>query len=410
MKKLMDIEQAALAVVQRLRQFGHEAYYAGGSVRDMLIGQPPTDMDVATDAPPERIIELFRQTRKVGAKFGVVMVRQNIHWIETATFRTDLSYQDGRRPDEVVFTDAREDAQRRDFTINGLFYDPVEEKVIDYVGGQEDIEAGIVRAIGEPQRRFEEDHLRMLRAVRFATRLNFHLDEETAAAIQDHAAQIERISPERIREELEKMFCHPGRAKALRLIGQLELLPHLWSGSHWPADRLERAVTVLSELPERSDFEPALAALLHECDRAEARRVCQELRCSNKTIDDVGWLVEHQRLLEAAETMELAAFKKLLAHPRYEDLAALYKAYCRAYGLPLDAHEAAARRRDSIPCHEIAPPPLVTGEDLIALGLQPGPQFSRILDRLYDEQLNQQITDREKAMTRLKQITDNGDK
>ncbi|HON66141.1 MAG TPA: CCA tRNA nucleotidyltransferase, partial [Phycisphaerae bacterium] len=201
-RRSLSIQDAALAVVKRLRDAGHEALWAGGCVRDMLLGIEPSDIDVATSAHPPQIVELFRRTREVGVQFGVVLVKQGPHWIEVATFRTDVNYVDGRRPERVVFTTAEEDAQRRDFTINGLFYDPLDRRVIDYVGGEQDVRSGIVRAIGEPSHRFAEDHLRLLRAVRFTTRFGFQLDPATAAAIREHAAGLARISAERIREEL----------------------------------------------------------------------------------------------------------------------------------------------------------------------------------------------------------------
>ncbi|UCD28842.1 MAG: CCA tRNA nucleotidyltransferase [Planctomycetota bacterium] len=402
MRRKMTIHEAALAVVRHLRQNGHEAYWAGGSVRDMLLNRDPEDIDVATEAPPERIIELFSRTRKVGAKFGVVMVQQGTHWIETATFRTDTDYQDGRRPVSVEFTTAEHDAQRRDFTINGLFYDPIEEKVIDYVGGQSDLDAGVIRAIGDPGQRFAEDHLRMLRAVRFATRFGFEIEPATAEAIGQQAGKITRISPERIHEELEKMLGHRSRAKAVEEIARHGLLEHLWPGSHWPADRLQRALGVIGALPEDVDFVSVMAALLHELSVDVAKKICRELRCSNRQIDDTGWLIENRNRFDEAKSMSLAEFKKLLAHPRADDLLALYKAICESQNKSLDVYVAVGQRRDSIPPAEVAPLPLVTGEDLIELGLEPGPQFKQILDKLYDAQLNNELITRRQAIEQMK--------
>jgi poly(A) polymerase len=213
----------ALAVVRRLREAGHVAYFAGGCVRDQLLGLTPKDYDVATDAPPQRVRELFTRTDAVGAAFGVILVRHRRSQIEVATFRTDLEYRDGRRPEGVRFATAEQDAQRRDFTINGLFFDPLEDRVIDYVGGQADLEARVVRAIGEPDRRFEEDHLRLLRAVRFATRFRFKIDPATEDAIVRHAAQLARISPERIAEELLLILAPPGRTLAWALLEKYHL-------------------------------------------------------------------------------------------------------------------------------------------------------------------------------------------
>ncbi len=404
MRKPISIHDAALSVVKRLREHGHQAFWAGGCVRDTLLGHEPSDIDVATDARPERIIELFTKTRKVGAKFGVVMVRQGPHWIETATFRSDLDYQDGRHPEQVVFTTAEEDAQRRDFTINGLFYDPVERQVIDYVGGRKDLEVRVIRAIGDPARRFAEDHLRMLRAVRFSARLGFPIEPVTATAIRDQADRINRISPERIREELEKMLVHPTRAGAVRQIADLGLLTHLWPEARWPKDRVAASVNVLGHLPERVEFMLAMAALLHEHMPSEADRICRDLRCSNHQTDRIVWLIEQVDVIHHARALCLPAMKKLIAHPGFDELLELHRAVCLAHGLPLDDNEAARERKASIPPEEVAPPPFVTGDDLINQGLEPGPRFKEILDRLYDEQLDNRISSHEEAMERLEQL------
>ncbi len=404
----LNLQEAALAVVRRLREHGHEALWAGGCVRDMLLGSPPADIDVATDAPPDAITQLFRRTRKVGVQFGVVLVGQGRHWIETATFRTDIDYRDGRRPEQVVFTTAEEDTKRRDFTINGLFYDPVECRVIDYVGGQADLEARIVRAIGNPEERFAEDHLRMLRAVRFACRLGFDIDPATVEAITRHADRIQRISPERVREELEKMLSHPSRAHAVDWLARLGLLAHLPLGTGWKQERLERACRVLRALPEAADFPLALAALLTDFSSAQAGGTARGLRCSNLQTSDLTWMTAHRADLDVVAGMSLAAFKKLAAHARFSDLLALHQAICTADGRSLEANIAARQRLAAIPPGQIAPPPLITGEDLIALGLTPGPAFSRILETLYDAQLNGQLADRSSALAYLRQEVSRG--
>lgn len=403
-RRSLSIQDAALAVVKRLRDAGHEALWAGGCVRDMLLGIEPSDIDVATSAHPPQIVELFRRTREVGVQFGVVLVKQGPHWIEVATFRTDVNYVDGRRPERVVFTTAEEDAQRRDFTINGLFYDPLDRRVIDYVGGEQDVRSGIVRAIGEPSHRFAEDHLHLLRAVRFTTRFGFQLDPATAAAIREHAAGLARISAERIREELQKMLERPTRADSLRLIGDLGLLPFLWPNARWTDEQLQRAIRVLAALPAEADFVLSLAGLLREHPLREVRRIGRALRCSNDEIADLAWLVERLDTIHVAELVCLPEFKRLVAHRRFDDLLALHRAVCIAQNLSLDAHEAARRRRDEIPPDQIAPPPLVTGDDLIALGLTPGPLFGAVLEALYDEQLDNRITQREQALERMRRL------
>ncbi|HMB96217.1 MAG TPA: 16S rRNA (guanine(966)-N(2))-methyltransferase RsmD, partial [Tepidisphaeraceae bacterium] len=234
----------ALAIVQQLREAGHIAYFAGGCVRDELLGIKPEDYDIATDAPPPRVRELFKNTQAVGAAFGVILVRHRGSIIEVATFRTDDAYHDGRRPSQVHFTNAEQDAKRRDFTINGIFLDPIENKVIDFVGGHEDLKAKRLRAIGEPDHRFEEDHLRLLRAVRFAARFDFAIEPATAAAIAKHAPHLKRISPERIADELRRMLAPPTRVAAWKLLGDFGLLP-----------------VIFRNLPEKSIWPPPSEAL-----------------------------------------------------------------------------------------------------------------------------------------------------
>src|SRR5687768_5426761 len=234
----------ALAVVRRLRDAGHVAYFAGGCVRDMLLGLEPKDYDVATDAPPDRVREIFKSTQAVGAAFGVILVRQRNSVIEVATFRTDLKYTDGRRPEGVVFTTAEEDAKRRDFTINGMFFDPIEEKVIDYVGGQEDLQNKLLRAIGEPNHRFEEDHLRLLRAVRFAARFGLTIEPVTTQAMARHAQHLVRISPERIAEELRFMLTAPTRVRALEMISEFGFDDVIFRFAKQPADVPHRPLVV----------------------------------------------------------------------------------------------------------------------------------------------------------------------
>jgi poly(A) polymerase len=370
----------------------------------MLLELPPTDFDVATNARPERIVQLFRKTRAVGMQFGVVLVRQGPHWLEVATFRTDVNYVDGRRPEQVVFTTAREDAERRDFTINGLFYDPIGEQVIDYVGGEADLRAGIVRAIGDPARRFAEDHLRMLRAARFATRFSFAIDDATAAAIRENAACLRRISPERVREELEKMLARPTRAAALGRVVDLGLHAHLWPGAAWSAGQLDRTIRLLADLPVEADFALAMAGLLAEYHAGEIRRIARDLRLSNDELAAIEWLATGVQSIESVEILCLPEFKRLLAHPRFDDLLALHHAACTARALPADAGKLARARAAAIPPEQVAPPPLVTGEDLIALGLEPGPLFGKVLGGLYDEQLDNRITGRDQALRRMKQL------
>lgn len=396
-----SLAESALAVVRRLRDQGHTAYYAGGCVRDMLLGGEPKDYDIATDAEPERVRQLFRRAQLVGAQFGVVRVRHRGHWIEVATFRQDIDYQDGRRPSRVTFTNAEKDARRRDFTVNGLFYDPVDERVLDFVGGKQDLEARLIRAIGVPAERFAEDHLRLLRAARLAARLGFEVDPATADAIRAHAASLARITPERVREELDKMLAHPERRRAIALTAELGLLPYLWPGSDWPPDRLKRVLAVLAALPPTADFTLGMAGMLHDRPVADVRRVATDLRSSNQQVEDMSWLVARREQLLASATMSPAELKRLMTCPRFPDLVALHEAVLRACGALLESVDAARARAAVIPAGEVAPPPFITGEDLIARGLPPGPRFKVILNDLYTAQLNGELQHREEALKRL---------
>lgn len=401
-------QSAAARIVRELKAQGHEAYWAGGCVRDMLLGRPPADIDIATSARPEQIIRLFPRTRKVGVQFGVVLVRQNTHWFEVATFRQDIDYADGRRPERVVFTSAQEDAKRRDFTINGLFYDPEAGQIIDYIGGKADLEAHIIRAIGVPAERFAEDHLRMLRAARFTARFGFSLDPVTAGAIRDHAPCLARISAERIREELAKMLAHPARAQAVTLLAELGLTAYLWPGANWSDAQLANGAAVLGHLPEPVDFVLGMAGLLHDRSAIEAEAIGRTLRCSNREIDDLSWLVGRHARLHDVPKLSLAEFKLLAAHARFDGLLTLHRAVCQVQGRGLEGYELAVQLRRQIPPEELAPAPFVTGEDLIASGREPGPDFKRILDLLYTAQLNDELRTRAAAMDRLRDLLASG--
>lgn len=387
-----------MAIVRRLASCGHVAYLAGGCVRDRLLGREPKDFDVATDATPDRIVELFRHTRKVGMQFGVVLVKQGRAWVEVATFRSDVSYSDGRHPDAVVFGSAEEDAKRRDFTVNGMFYDPREGRVVDCVGGQADLDARLLRAIGEPARRFQEDHLRMLRAVRLAAELGFTIDTDTYDAVLEHAELISRVSSERIREELSKLLAVPGRGEGLRRLWATGLLPHLWDGSAWSVERAEASAALLDRLPETASFELALAGMLIPFARTELRRICRALTCSNAVIRKVVWLRDGLERLRDERALELAELKQLMAGPAFDDLIALWRARRAGYGQSAAPCDELVSRARGIPPEQVRPPPLITGDDLIEQGYAPGPAFSRVLRRVYTEQLNDRLKDRASAL------------
>lgn len=388
---------AALKVVRVLQEAGHVAYFAGGCVRDRLLGKRPDDYDVATSAEPKEVIRLFRRTQRVGAKFGVVLVRIGSHAIETATFRTDGDYADGRRPTAVRFTDARHDAERRDFTINGMFFDPIARSVIDHVDGQTDLKRRVIRAIGEPARRFSEDHLRLLRAIRFAARFDFEIERGTWSAMCEHASAIARISPERIWAELAAMLEHPRRAMAFSLLHRSGVLFHLWSR----ADALRGHEVLigawLGELPAHSSADLCMAVMLHALSRAEIGESCDALRCSNLTRRTVLWLHEKQNTLEEPDRLTLADLKLLMAHEAFGDLAALFAARLRATKSPLAPWRRIQARVRAIAPRDVAPKPLLTGDDLARLKVPRGPIYKKVLDQVYYAQLNGELSNRETA-------------
>jgi tRNA nucleotidyltransferase/poly(A) polymerase len=395
----------ALSVVRRLRSAGHEAYFAGGCVRDMLLGLPPKDYDVATDAPPPKVRELFPRTQAVGAAFGVILVRQRSSQVEVATFRTDGKYLDGRRPEGVVFTTAEEDAKRRDFTINGLFFDPIDEKFIDYVGGQADLQARTLRAIGNPDERFEEDHLRVLRAVRFAARFGLTIEPGTWDAIGRHAGRVIRISPERVADELRLMLTPPSRAAAWDMLVGRDFDPVLFRFVK-PAPQRERqrflervragrpipfglalAAGWLDGFP-LAKFEAALDAPAVQQLVAALR---QSLRLSNEESEAVHGSLEGLRLLLFTRPAHgVAMLKRFLARPT----ARLSRDLLAA----VPGQDALEARLAELEKTDYAPPPLITGDDLTAAGLKPGRVFKRALDEAYDAQLEGRVATRQQAL------------
>jgi poly(A) polymerase len=409
----------ALAVVKRLRDAGHVAYFAGGCVRDMLLGLTPKDFDVATDATPDRVRKLFSSTQAVGAAFGVILVRHRKSQIEVATFRSDVNYVDGRRPEKVVFTTAEEDAKRRDFTINGLFYDPIEEKVIDYVGGQEDLKTGMLRAIGEPNHRFEEDHLRLLRAIRFAARFGLTLEPATAGAIRRHAEHLKRISPERIAEELRLMLTPPTRNRAWVLLWDFKLLDIMFrffperGGRPLDADR-SIFLALLPDRPITVGLSLAAGALCFRWRQNEhgygvrfylsrdeigrtVKALRQALRISNDEGDEVVGTLWGIRPLLGDNKPTVAVKKRFLAMPTSPQSMDLLNALA-AIGEQRERICALYDELTALLDTDFAPPPLITGDDLTAAGLQPGPVFKRVLDAVYDAQLEDRVRSRDEAL------------
>jgi len=387
----MTSREAAIKVVRVLRRRGFEALLAGGCVRDMLLGRRASDYDVATDAQPQDVVELFRRTLKVGAKFGVVIVLIEGQNVEVATFRTDADYADGRHPKAVTFAGAVEDAGRRDFTINGMFFDPVKGEVIDYVGGQADLKRKIVRTIGRPEERFAEDHLRMLRAVRFSTQLGFAIDKATFAAICDNAVGIKRISGERIATELEGILAGPNRSAGVSMLIESGLAEQIFSGFvKWEADF---AVGVLGQLPNKISFTLGLAGFFAGCGTKFALGKLNVLRLSRKQSKHIEFLLANRgRLLD--ELMPLAQLKSILAEPYFEDLYELQKAIQKArYGgrKSIAALIALSRRIKALGDVELRPKPLLDGHDLIRLGAAPGPALGQLAQEMYVAQLEGEL-------------------
>lgn len=397
--------QFATEVVRRLRAAGFQAYWAGGCVRDWLLGRQPKDYDVATDATPPQIRRVFRgrKTVAVGAAFGVITVigPAGAGQVEVATFRRDESYTNGRHPDRVAFSTPREDASRRDFTINGLFYDPLEDRVVDFVGGQQDLADRLIRAIGDPYQRFQEDKLRLLRAVRFAAAFDFQLEGCTLEAVRRMAAEITAVSPERIGAEIERMLVDRHRSRAVRLLLDTGLaaviVPEVVPADAEQAARFEQSLAILDRLREPG-FPLALAALLHLwVDAAGAVAVCRRWRLSNFQTDRVRWLVDNQGALRQARQMRWSALQRLLVADGIEDLLLLEEATMLARSADA-SHVAWCRSLVEQPREVLDPPPLLTGDDLVAHGLEPGPVYRMLLERVRDAQLDGEIHDRAGAL------------
>ena len=398
----------AIDVVQRLRAAGHEALWAGGCVRDQLMEQLPKDYDVATDAVPERIREVFgfKRTLPIGAAFGVITVLgpRGAGQIDVATFRRDAAYSDGRHPDAVTFSSAEHDAQRRDFTINGLFYDPLAERVIDYVGGQEDLARGLIRAIGDPLARIAEDKLRMLRAVRFAARFDFALEDQTLAAVKQQARELIIVSAERVATELRLVLTHSSRLRGVELLAETGLLevvlpeiaPLLEDHEAW-----SRTLAVLGSLHAPS-FAMSLAALLRELhyrnpgmDLAQIAADRWKLATDERT--GVEKLLSEEPLIRAARRQPWPKLQRLLVAPRVLELLDYCDAVARVVDGSTDETDY-CRAKLALPPEELNPAPLLTGDDLKRAGIQPGPIYRQILDAVRDAQLDRNITSYDQAL------------
>jgi len=391
----------AVEVVRRLRDSGQQALWAGGCVRDRLMGQLPKDYDVATDAVPDRIRETFgkRRTLPIGAAFGVITVLgpKGAGQIDVATFRRDAAYSDGRHPDAVTFTDAEHDAQRRDFTINGLFYDPLEDRVIDYVGGQEDLTRRVIRAIGDPLARIAEDKLRMLRAVRFAARFDFAIEDRTLAAIKQQARELIIVAAERAAAELRLILTHANRARGVELLADTGLLdvvlPEL-SAVIQSRDQWSRTVAILASL-HAPTFSMSLATLLREAQLAQpdkdfASIVFERWRLSTEEFVGIEKLLRGETLIRTARRQPWPKLQRILVAPRIDELLDYSEAVARV----LDGATAEVdfcREKLVLPLAELNPPPLITGEDLKRLAIPTGPAYRELLDAVRDAQLDGQL-------------------
>jgi poly(A) polymerase len=401
----------AVDVVRQLRDHGFEAHWAGGCVRDQLLGRTPYDYDVATNAQPAEIRHVFqhRRTLSIGAAFGVMTVvgPRGSGQVEITTFRQDASYSDGRHPDSVAFSTPEEDAKRRDFTINGMFFDPLAERVIDFVGGQTDLEERIVRAIGDPRQRFAEDKLRMLRAIRFTAIFDFKIEAATLAAIREMASQVTVVSAERIAAEMRIVLVHPTRAKAaelLRTTGLLEaVLPEAVAISNWP-----QAMDLLRVLDEPS-FSLSLASLLHDAgDDNLAQTIGRRWKLSLKEIDLLTWLLANKQSLVDARTKRWSQLQPLLIAEGAHELVKLHAAKA-SLGL-VDTSEAEfCRQQLQRPREELDPPQLIDGRDLIKLGITRGPIFAKLLREVRATQLDGEVSDRDGAIALVRRLHEESD-
>jgi poly(A) polymerase len=456
---MMSGKQYAISIVRTLRERGHQAYLCGGCVRDLLLGREPADYDVTTDATPDQVMRIFPETYAVGAQFGVVLVpiprsadmadesaalasavpnsdphpgSAKASVVEVATFRSDVRYSDGRHPDEVRFSkDPREDVERRDFTVNGLLMDPVSGEVLDFVEGRKDLEAGVIRAIGDPERRFAEDKLRMLRAVRFAARFGYAIDPTTFRAIQGLAPQIHQVSHERVRDELTKMLIEGHARRAFLVLDESgllrEVLPDISAMKgveqppqyHPEGDVFVHTLLLLENLPHPCPTTLAWGALLHDVgkpptfrvapDRIRfdghvevgvkmAEEICRRLRFSNDDSEQILALVNQHMRFGQITLMKESTLKKFLRMPKFEEHLDLHRMDCQASHGDLSSFGFAKEKLASIPPEKMRPAPLVTGNDLIAAGYVPGPRFKEILWAVEDGQLEGRLRSKEDAM------------
>jgi poly(A) polymerase len=429
----MSPRDSATHLAHLLVKAGHTAYFAGGCVRDKLLGHEPKDYDIATSATPAEVLKLFPGSNEVGAHFGVVIAKHSGHHIEIATFRTDGSYKDGRRPETVTFSTPEEDSKRRDFTINGLFEDPETGEVIDHVGGLPDLDAKVVRAIANPTDRFREDSLRLLRAVRFSTTLGFPIESATLNAIKENAHLLDKLPPERIRDEFSKTIVHPNRRKGLELLVDTGLIDHFlpeilpligceqppeW---HPEGDVYTHTCIMLEMLEKDAPLSLCLATLLHDIAKPptqtfdeEAGRIrfnghdalgaemtetiLSRLKYPNAVIRDATHMVSRHMQFMNVQQMRKAKLKRFMSEPTFSQEMELHRVDCASSNGFTDNYDFLNAKAGEFSSEPLIPAPLVTGKDLIAMGLQPGPRFKQILEEAQTAQLEGKITSREEAL------------
>jgi len=431
----MNIPEYTRYIIRILASKGHIAYLAGGCVRDMLLGVEPHDYDIATNATPEQVQSYFEKTVSVGAAFGVIIVQVDGNSCEVATFRDDGLYVDGRRPESVEYSNPEKDAQRRDFTINALFYDVITEKVIDYVGGEKDLKDRILKAVGDPNKRFEEDLLRVLRAIRFSVRFDLAIEDKTKYAMFFAASKLYRLSAERIRDELTKMFMgsNPGAAFELLhyyaifryLLPEIEKLwgvkqPKQW---HPEGDVFIHTKLCLEKLeaPYNQDVACVWAAVLHDIGKPDAydvnraagashagghdrigaalaKDILERYKFSNQIIEEVCYIISEHMTFSNVKEMKKSKLRTFLGHPQINKLLAVHKADCLASHADLSAHFCCVNKIEEWGKETILPPPLINGLDLMGLGMTPGPRFGKILNHIREMQLSDEIKTKKEAL------------
>ena len=452
------LKDHAISIVRKLRDSGHQAYLVGGCVRDLVLGREPADYDVTTDATPDQVMRLFPETYAVGAQFGVVLVpvskascgdgirpvsspeptadsrlvTEHPGVVEVATFRSDIGYSDGRHPDQVRYSkDPREDVERRDFTINGLLFDPVKDEVLDFVGGRKDLDAGLIRTIGDPQHRFAEDKLRMLRAVRFAARFDYTIEPVTFGAIQKFVHEVHQVSRERVRDELTKMLTEGHARRAFLLLDQSgllrQVLPEISAMKgveqppqfHPEGDVFVHTLLLLEKLPRPCPRTLAWGALLHDVgkpptfrvapDRIRfdghvevgvkmAQEICHRLRFSNDDTEQILALIANHMRFAQVDRMKESTLKKFMRLPRFEEHLQLHRIDCQSSHGDLTSYRFVREKLAATPPENMRPKPLLTGYDLIATGYTPGPRFKEILSAVEDCQLEGKLRSKKDAM------------